>query len=64
MSMKTMCIRATNRAIGLKLMAQTRSMRRHWIIEDKPSVAEVIGTFPLLRDPIIVSKTTKVWLIF
>ncbi len=53
--MKTIRLRASNRAMGMKLMAQTRGRRRQWIMDDKPNVTDIIDAFPLLKDPIIVS---------
>ncbi len=47
-----------NRAIGSKLMSETRSMRREWIARDNPNVIEVLGRFPLLKDTQIVSSKT------
>ena len=53
--MKSTNIRKNTRATILKLMEQTRERRRKWVIDDKPSVSEVLASFSLLKDPIVVS---------
>ena len=53
--MKTVNLkRGGNRTTAVKLMTQTRGMRRQWILKDKPSVTEVLDVFPFLKDPFIV----------
>lgn len=43
-------------AVVLELVEQTATSRRKWILEDCPSISEVLVSFPCFADPRIVSS--------
>ena len=58
--MKSTNIRKNTRATIFKLMEETQERRRKWVNDDKPSVSEVLASFPLLKDPIVVSTISLI----
>lgn len=44
-----------NKVQILKLMDETRKLRRNWIVKEKPSISEIFEKFPLYKDITLVS---------
>ena len=49
----------SDKALAVKLMDETRQMRREWVSHENPTIKEIMNIFPLLKDPHIVRALRK-----